>query len=240
MKVRLFTLQLILLNSLPLPCSGQVLSLGYGQMFHNSKTIVPVVNQYEETANEEYYSLDLTLFEIDRCLLGAELSSYKGWVDFNAEVGLGFGSSLTRLLRLSPYLGYILKPNHKFRFIPYFKVIIEQSFITGLEKGYSHVTDIDRPNGHKGTIFVEPIKRLQLAPGAGLMLSWNPVGKMYLIGNIYYTYGYRPFQKYYFEYSYQGVEQPTAEWHANGTGVFTSIGIGFKLWSVDKNSKGRR
>ena len=70
------------------------------------------------------------------------------------------------------------------------------------------------------------------------MLSWNPIGRLYLLGNIYYTYGYRPFQKYYFEYSYQGVEQPTAEWHANGTGVFTTIGLGWKLWNTDKSSKG--
>ena len=72
------------------------------------------------------------------------------------------------------------------------------------------------------------------------MLSWNPIGRLYLLGNIYYTYGYRPFQKYYFEYSYQGVEQPTAEWHANGTGVFATIGLGWKLWNTDKSLQGRR
>ena len=101
--------------------------------------------------------------------------------------------------------------------------IRDRSFITGLSSGKSIVTEIDEPFGYKGTIYIEPIERIQFAPGAGLMLSWNPIGRLYLLGNIYYTYGYRPFQKYYFEYSYQGVEQPTAEWHANGTGVFLSL-----------------
>ncbi|MEP6648257.1 MAG: hypothetical protein ABJC12_14300 [Saprospiraceae bacterium] len=241
MKVQLLSLLIILLNLLPLPSSGQVLSLGYGQMFYNSKTIVPVVYQYDEKDNEIFYSLDLTLFEMGSCLIGAELSTFKGWVGFTAsgETVLGFASSRTSLFRLSPYLGYIIKPNQKFRLIPYFKTILEQSVITGLSSGISRVSEIDRPNSYKGTIFVEPIKRFQVSPGVGLMISWNPFGKVYLLGNIYYTYGYRPFQKYYFEYSYQGVEQPNAEWQANGTGVFTSIGIGFKLWNVDKNSKGR-
>jgi len=230
------------MNLLLEPCSGQVLSLGYGQMFYNSKTIVPVVNQFENNSNEQYYSLDFTFLEIDRCLLGIELASYEGWVDFNAsaETWVGFGASQTTLFRLSPYLGYIIKPNQKFRFIPYFKVIIEQSVITGLSSGINRVAEVDEAFGYQGIIYVEPIQRFQFAPGAGLILSWNPIGRIYLLGNIYYTYGYRPFQKYYFEYSYQGVEQPTAEWHANGTGVFTSIGLGWKLWNTDKSSKGRR
>ena len=200
------------------------------------------MNQYEESSNQSYFSLDITFIEKDRRLVGIELSSYKGWVDFSAsaETWEGFGSSRTTLLRFSPYLGYIINPDRKFRFIPYFKVIIEQSFITGLSSSKSIVTEIDEPFGYKGTIYIEPIKRIQYAPGLGLMLSWNPISRIYLVGNIYYTYGYRPFQKYYFEYSYQGVEQPTAEWHANGTGVFTSIGLGWKLWNADKSSKGRR
>ena len=242
MKFKVVTCQIILLNVLLVPCFGQVLSLGIGQMFYNSKTIVPVVNQYESSNNKPYYSLDLTIIDNNRSLIGVELASYKGWVDFNAsaETWEGFGSSRTTLFRFSPYLGYIINPDRKFRFIPYFKVIIEQSFITGLSSGKSIVTEIDEPFGYKGTIYIEPIQRIQFAPGVGLMLSWNPIGRLYLLGNIYYTYGYRPFQKYYFEYSYQGVEQPTAEWHANGTGVFATIGLGWKLWNTDKSLQGRR
>ena len=236
MNVRLIALQIIIVSLLPEPCPGQVLSLGTGQMFYNSKTIVPVVNQVESWSNDEYHSLDLTFIEIDRYLFGTELSVYSGWVDFNAsaETWSGFGASQTTLFRLSPYLGYIIKPDQKFRFIPYFKVIIEQSVITGLSSGINLVAEVNEAFGYQGIIFVEPIKRLQISPGAGLILSWNPFGRIYLIGNIYYTYGYRPFQKYYFEYSYQGIEQPTAEWHANGTGVFTSVAIGYKFWSTDK------
>jgi|GEM_PF-2618114 len=54
-------------------------------MFYNSKTIVPVVNQYESSSNQPYFSLDFTFIEKDRRLLGIELASYKGWVDFNAS-----------------------------------------------------------------------------------------------------------------------------------------------------------
>ena len=235
-------LQIISLILLAAQCTGQVLSLGTGQMFYNSKTIVPVVNQFESRSNDEYHSLNLTIIEIDRYMIGTAFSTYQGWVDFNAnaETWRGFGSSRKRLWRLSPYLGYIISPDRKFRFIPYIKVIIEKSVITGLNSSKSQVAEIDEPFGYQGSIFVEPIKRIQLAPGAGLLLHWNTFGRLYLIGNIYYTYGYRPFQKYYFEYSYQGVEQPTAEWHANGTGVFTSIGIGYKLWNTDQDSKDRK
>ena len=236
MKLKIALFKIILLSLLSGSCSAQVLSLGTGQMFYNSKTIVPVINQYESRSNDEYHVLDLSLFEKDRYLFGAVFSTYQGWVDFNAnaETWRGFGSSRTRLWRLSPYMGYIINPGHKFRFIPYFKVVLEQSIITGLSSHKSRVTEIDEAFGYQGAIFVEPIQRLQIAPAAGLILSWNPFGKFYLQGNIYYTYGYRAFQKYYFEYSYQGVAQPTAEWHANGTGVFTNLGIGYKLWKNDK------
>jgi hypothetical protein len=214
--------------------NAQVLSLGPGQMFYNSKTIVPVVNQYEEKDNRPYYSFDFTLPSIGRYLPGLELSMYAGWVDFNApgETFAGFGSSRTTLFRISPSLGYRLLPNHKFDCIPYFKIVMEQSIFTGLTKGRSVVAAIEEPGGYTGTIFVEPIARFQVMPAAGLMLSWNPIGPLYLRGNIYYSYGYRPFQKYFFEYNYQGVDYRTAEWHANGTGVFTSIGLGVRLWKA--------
>ena len=75
MKFKIVTCQIILLNLLLVPCFGQVLSLGLGQMFYNSKTIVPVVNQYESSNNKPYYSLDLTIIEKNRSLIGIELSS---------------------------------------------------------------------------------------------------------------------------------------------------------------------
>lgn len=230
MKTGLFVLFIICYNN----AFTQYLSVAVGQFYNNTKTIVPILNQDRDVNNHSYFSVQFDYIVSNKYIIGLEYSRLPGWTNFDVDTGNtwgGNGSSRVDLHRFSSYFGYnILKNCEKVRLYPFLKVDIEKSEITAFTDEKEFVRSIEEMPGYRGNIYVEPFERWQILPSVGLNIDWNPIWKIYFVGNISYSYGYRTFQKFYFEYEFQGELQPTAEWHGNGTGFLASVGIGLKLW----------
>lgn len=75
----------------------------------------------------------------------------------------------------------------------------------------------------------------QIVPLIGIKTGFTFLQNLDLSLSINCLYGFKSFQKMFFKYTYKGVEQPTAIFEARGTGIYTSIGVGYRFFN--KNVK---
>lgn len=208
-------------------------------MFYKSRTITPVINQTSHFDNHSYHSVNLAYSLNSNVYVGLSASYYRGWTSFNLETEswIGNGSSHTDIFHYSVFAEYnLLGKSSKVVVAPQIRLIFEQSIVTFPAGTTAYIDDSIDPN-FEGPIILEPFNSTQLIPALGLDIDWNFFWRLHLHANAYYAWGHKPFQKYYFEYTYDGVQQPTAEWHSDGTGLFTTIGLGFQLWGYKKQNE---
>ena len=92
---------------------------------------------------------------------------------------------------------------------------------------------------YNGPVRLLSFDSFQILPALGVDLDWNFWWRLHFVYSTYYAWGHKPFQKYYFEYTYDGVPQPTAEWHSDGTGWFFSVGLGITMFGYQKEKEER-
>ncbi len=218
----------------------QVLSIDIGQMFYKSKTITPVLFQTNDRDNQEYYSLMFSYpLPKSKFEVGGLFGYYRGWSYFTLDTDywLGNGSSATDITRFGVFCGRkIGNKSGKVSVSPQISLFLERSIVTGSAGVRAYIDNSLGPN-FEGPIILEAFNNTQIIPALGLDIDWNFFWRLHLHANAYYAWGHKPFQKYYFEYTYDGVQQPTAEWHSDGTGLFTTIGLGFQLWGFRKKNQ---
>ncbi len=230
MKIIITTIVLSFIITLT---QGQLLTLNTGITFYKSKTIVPVLHQTNNSNQSGFYSINFDyLYHKRKYLVGTAYSFFKGWTNFGVDTDFwaGNGSSATTVNRFELLFGYnLLNHQHEISFGPIGKVIFEKTIKTGSSGERAYINDEVDPN-FEGPIILEAFDSFQILPALGLDFSWAIFKGLHLHANAYYAFGHKPYQKYYFEYTYDGVPQSTAEWHSNGTGLFTTMGLGIKLF----------
>jgi len=235
MKINLFFL-ILFLNIFYSTLNAQILSFNTGQVFHEYRTITPVLNQKNDLDNRYYYSINFDYYLKKKPIMwGISYSTFSGWVGFSFNgngIWSGSGSSGTTIHRLGYSYGYNLTNKRKrISIIPYVKGILEYSEDISGGPVFSIRNIInpgDDPN-YDGKITREIRDGFQVLPALGIKIDWNFLWRLHLHSSAYFAYGFRAYQKYYFEYNYDGVPQPTAEFHSAGTGSFFNIGLGFQF-----------
>jgi hypothetical protein len=229
----IFIMWLLLFSS---PMSAQQFSVHFaGQANYFSKTLDPVINQDGRNfTNTQYIGIKYDhTFKGDQLYLAAYLFRFDGWVGFTvSDPYFGFGTGRGPLYRIGSSIGWNLLKNSRIKLIPNANLIVQWP----KNLGYESMGDID-PNMHtpfKGTIYFEGLNTTSILIGPGLDLIYNPWWRINLIFSSYYSFGFVPYAKYFFEYTYDGIRQPLGIWSADGTGFFYSVGVGFKLGKLEK------
>jgi hypothetical protein len=215
-----------------IPIKSQTVFFNFGQNFEVLKTVNPVVNQVEALENRKYFSVEFNYPVKDKLFIGFEAGFLKGWSSFRVDAGTwgGNGTSITNLVRFSPFIGYdLLSKRENCRFLPFVKLVIEKSISTwdGEAK-----TEIGPPTSmeYLGTILITNNERWQMAPSLGCEFNWNPFWKLNTHISTSYIWGITPFQEMEFQYSYKGSQVENAKWFSDGSGLIVYLGIGIELW----------
>ena len=184
-------------------------------MYYHSKTIKPVIGQYKSADITDYFSFHFDCYALDRrLLLGLSCSYHSGWTDFSVDTPtwggrppeaaywIGNGSSGTTIYRAGLKVGYnLLNVNSRLRLSPELMLIFERSKATDgfSERAY---IDIRADDYYEGPISLLPLNSFQVLPALGFDLDWNFWWRLHFVYSTYYAWGHKPFQKYYFEYTY--------------------------------------
>jgi hypothetical protein len=218
-------------------CISQGFSFNPGLYYHKSKTIEPVLNQFELFDNES-----ITIFRFDyylkKILIGLSVFKTEGWTGFNvnADIWRGFSSSRTNLLSINTSVGLNLFDHEKkLKIFPLISLgLINSSYGTS-GKEVVNVLGNEFGSIYKGIIYVESYKRIIPIVGFGINLNWNIFDRFCILSTVNYTQGFNSYQDYLFEYSYDGIEQPSAEWFSDGTSFDVSVGVGILFNSNEKD-----
>jgi hypothetical protein len=221
--------------------SSQSISIGYGPIFTHTNQKVKMVNSEEDFQNTDYqFSINYEHFiKNSKFSVVGSYSSFAGhtWIKFRegsviAPDGfptLGVGYSGVIIHRFDLGLSYNLLHNHStIYFKPFLNIGIQISKSDGSEYGA-----FERQNGPE-YIELEPISaqtfnNSQIVPSLGLktgVILWKRIELGLTVQGVL---GFKSYQNMYFKYSYKGVPQETAVFEANGTGIYTTLSIGYRF-----------
>jgi hypothetical protein len=142
---------------------------------------------------------------------------------------LGVGYSGVIINRFDLGLSYNLLHNHS---IIYFKPLLNIGIQISKSDG-SEYGAFERQNGPE-YIELEPISaqtfnNSQIVPSIGFktgIVLWKRIELGLTVQGVL---GFKSYQNMYFKYSYKGVPQETAVFEANGTGIYTTLSIGYRF-----------
>jgi hypothetical protein len=228
---------------------SQSLMLSFGPTFTTTKQIVPIINGGKGDANTDYlFSVSYEHFFTKKPIsVLASLTKFDGYtfmffepggfVYYGNEIG-GTGFSGVKINRIDLGVAYRLTdPKKKFYFSPFIVAGLQVSKKTGAEI-YSELIPIKGPNYFElEPISADPRNTTQIVPSLGFrtgLVFWKRLDVNLCVQGVY---GFIPYQKMYFKYEYKGVPQTTGEFESTGTGLFISLGIGYRFARLIKSNK---
>jgi hypothetical protein len=220
---------------------GQAIGYFSGVFDYDYKNVNRIVNQDKHYNTDTYQGVIIDYPFNENISIGVSWAMYWGWTSFRAEDELrsiGDGSAYTKLNRYGVQGNWnIFHYKNIFKFSPYVRLDYEKTDvqISGLTNSVNYLPD--PKNNYEGSIFIETFDGGQVLPSLGLRLSLRPFWKVWIFGDLFYSFGHKTHQRLYFDYSYKGVPQQRAEWHSQGSGFVKTIGIGIQLWDENKRKK---
>ncbi len=222
---------------------SQVVTIAYGPAYTSTKEVVSLVNGNNggisgaQTAN--VFSVSYEHFLSDsRFSLFTVYSKFDGYTFMFYEKGgasipggdivAGSGYNGTVIYRYNLGLAYnLIQKKRRFYFSPNISFGIQNSKPNGKD---IYPFEIIGPN----YIETEPtsavaFKTIQIVPSGGFRTGWVFWKRLDIGLSFQGVLGFKPYQKMYFKYEYKGTPQPTAEFEANGTGLFVTLGIGYRF-----------
>jgi hypothetical protein len=242
-KRNILTLIIFFLHALVLKTElkGQSISIGAGPIFTHTNAITPVVNGKEDFQNTafatqfgyKHYMKRHSIHLIYSKYVGCSTIRFEdgGWIGTDGAPVLGYGfCGGVELRRFDIGTSYnLINLNRQFYMNPSFSLGIQRSRLTG-------VTFWEDGEPVNGPYYFElepmqaiPMKTIQVAPIIGLNLGFVFWKRLDIGLNVQGVYAFKPYQKMYLKYQYKGVVQPEAEYESTGTGVFVTIGIGYRF-----------
>lgn len=221
--------------------SGQSLQVSFGPAFTRTRAVTPVVNGKSDFSNTDYvftFSYEHFFKKPAICVFGAftRFDGYTfilfepgGFVYYGNEIG-GTGFSGVTVSRFDAGVGYpLVSGKRKFFFSPFVAGGLQVSKKTGVEI-YSELLPVSGPNYVElEPISADPRPSTQLTPSLGFRTGFVFWKRLTIGLTMQGVLGFKPYQKMYLVYEYKGVEQPVAEYEADGTGLFATFGIGYRF-----------
>ena len=230
--------------------AGQSITASFVQVYTHTNAVVPVVNgrdnfentsttlsfTYEHFLKHKKYSLIASYMEFDGCTL--VYFERGGWIAGGGiALAKGFcgGVDIHRFDLGFSYL--ITKSNKKFYFKPVIGAGLQLSRTTGTEFGLSGLP-IDGPNYFElEPMSAEVMNTTQIVPSLGFRTGFVFWKRLDIGLGVQGVYAFKPYQKMYLKYQYKGTPQPMAEYESTGTGLFVTLGIGYRFARLIKSNK---
>ena len=228
----------------------QAVTAAYGPIFTKTNSVVPIINEgekdfsntagyafsvsYEHFFKEKNYSVLGYYTKFDGCTFifyeeGGVILPDGASIDGNGFCG---GVDMTRVDVGMAY--HLINKNRKFYFSPFFTGGLQISKMTGVEI-YSDLFKINGPNYFElEPISAEPLNTTQIVPSLGFRTGFVFWKRLDIGLSFQGVYAFKPYQKMYLKYQYKGVVQPTAEYEATGTGLFVTLGVGYRFAKFKK------
>ncbi|MFN7830347.1 MAG: hypothetical protein ACK5Q2_00025 [Bacteroidota bacterium] len=223
--------------------NGQSVAVSCVQIYAETKSVVPVVNagngpdgtnptigfSYEHFFRYKKYSLMFSFMKFNGCTF--IYFEKDGWIgrDGTPISGYGFCGGV-QVHRFDVGASYnLLKKNRKLYFKPSIFLGLQKSKLTGV----SFWDDGEPVNGPSyfelEPMSAEPKNTAQIVPSLGFRTGFVFWKRLDIGLGFQGVYAFKPYQKMYLKYQYKGVVQPMAEYESTGTGLFVTLGIGYRF-----------
>ncbi|MEO0273387.1 MAG: hypothetical protein ABIM30_09975 [candidate division WOR-3 bacterium] len=227
---------------------GQSLTFSYLRIISQSYAVTPIINGrngsdgtdnsfslgYEHFLKNKKLSVVCTYSKFNGCTL--IYFEPNGWIgrDGTPIEASGFCHGV-KVHRFDVGLSYnLLKHNKKLYFKANTSIGIQMSRKTGVEI-WNDAEPVNGPNYFElGPISAEPMNTTQIVPSLGFRTGFVFWKRLDLGLGVQGVYAFRAYQKMYLEYQYKGVVQPMAEYESTGTGLFVTLGIGYRFAKLIK------
>lgn len=225
---------------------SQTVFLGFGPNYtltNQKKPMVGGVNYFDNTDYSFKISIEHILSKPKWSIFG-DFTQYDGYTFIAFEEGtviapdgfpvLGDGFNGVNVYRFDIGCGYnLLGQNRKFHLKPFFGLGLQISKPNGWEI-YSEAFQINGPDYFEiEPIWIDSYNTTQLVPNIGFKMGFVFWERVELALKVKGIYGFKSFQDMNFKYSYKGVPQEIAVFEATGTGVFTSLSIGYRFKKIE-------
>lgn len=219
---------------------AQSIFVSFGPVFTSTKQVVPIVNGKKYYSNTDYmFAISYEHFLNNHISLMGSFCKFDGYtfiffekggfISYGNEIG-GTGFTGVKVSRSDIGITYRLT-NVKKRFYlsPFVAMGMQISRKTGVEI-YSTLISINGPNYFElEPISADPFNTIQVVPSLGFRTGFV-LWKRFDIGLSFQgVYAFKPYQRMYLKYQYKGVVQPTGEFEATGTGLFVTLGVGYRF-----------
>lgn len=243
---KIFFLWFVILS--PYVTNGQSLTLSYLRILSASQAKIPVINGgrgsdgtdnsfcigYEHFLKNKKLSVLASYLKFNGCTL--IYFEPGGWIarDGRTVEAYGFCGGL-KVHRFDLALAYnLLKSNKKIYFKPYVAAGIQITRKTGVD-----FWDDGEPINGPHYFELEPMEAIpmntsQIVPSLGFRTGFVFWKRLELGLSVQGVYAFRPYQKMYLKYQYKGTVQPMAEYESTGTGLFVTLGVGYRFAKLIK------
>jgi len=228
--------------------NSQSLTASYLRIISTSTIVVPVVNggkgsdgtdnsfsfSYEHFIKGKKYSVVSSYSKFNGCtLIYFEAGGWigRGGTPISAS---GFCGGV-KVHRFDIGVSYnLLKKNRKFYFKPGIFLGLQKSNLTG----WSFWDDGEPVNGpyyfELEPMRAVPMNTAQIVPSLGFRTGFVFWKRLDIGLGVQGVYAFKPYQKMYLKYQYKGEVQPMAEYESTGTGLFVTLGVGYRFAKLIK------
>ncbi|HAD13519.1 MAG TPA: hypothetical protein DCF33_13920 [Saprospirales bacterium] len=221
---------------------GQSIAASYLQIYSKTTAVVPVVNggngdqgtdnsfsfSYEHFLKNREYSIVASYSKFNGCTL--IYFEPGGWIAGGGDgLAKGFCQGV-KIHRFDLELSYLLtKKTKKFYLKPFVGAGLQLSRKTGVDF-WRDGLPINGPNYFElEPMRAEPRNTTQIVPSLGFRTGFVFWKRLDIGLGFQGVYAFKPYQKLFLKYQYKGVIQPMAEYETTGTGLFITLGVGYRF-----------
>ena len=223
--------------------NGQSLTASYLRIFAKTTAVVPIINEgkgpdgtdnsfsfsYEHFIKKQRYSIAASYTQFNGCTL--IYFEEGGWVgrDGNPIDGYGFCNGI-KIHRFDIGASCnVMKNKRKFYLKPCIWVGLQKSSLTGVSF-WDDAEPVNGPNYFElEPMSAEPMNTTQIVPSLGFRTGFVFWKRLDVGLSFQGVYAFKPYQKLSLKYQYKGLVQPMAEYESTGTGLFVSLGVGYRF-----------
>jgi hypothetical protein len=210
-----------------LKVQAQTFSVGFTSVWTHTNQVVKMVHSEEDFQNTDY-CLSLCYEQVlknKQYVLFGSFSRFSGntWIKFSEgsviapdgfPVGVQYNLlSAKKRFYLRPFLGFGIQISRK----------------TGDEIWAEYLKTAGPDYAELEPVTAEPLNTVQVVPTLGFKTGIALWRRLDLSFTVQGVYGFKSYQNMFYKYAYRGVPQETAVFEATGTGMFYTLGIGYRF-----------